>query len=61
MTFADKFWPRVEKTRSCWLWRGAISSRGYGNLRDGIKAVIVHRWAYEQAKGAVLAKMEATP
>jgi len=25
MNEADKFWSRVEKTETCWLWKGAIS------------------------------------
>lgn len=33
---ADRFWSKVNKTASCWLWTGAIDWNGYGqlNIRD---------------------------
>ena len=36
-TFEDKFWSRVNKTDTCWLWIGAVSGNGYGNtvMPDG--------------------------
>lgn len=31
--FLDRrFWPRVEKTESCWLWTGARTVAGYGTI-----------------------------
>ena len=30
-----RFWPKVEKTKSCWLWRGAKTNLGYGQLTLG--------------------------
>ena len=27
-----QFWAKVEKTDSCWLWRGAIEGAGYGHF-----------------------------
>ena len=27
----ERFWSRVEKLDTCWLWRGFISKRGYGS------------------------------
>lgn len=32
----ERFWAKVEKTESCWLWRGAVNSAGYGKLYLGI-------------------------
>lgn len=31
-TISEKFWPRVHKTKACWLWTGAILKQrgGYG-------------------------------
>jgi hypothetical protein len=44
----DRFWPKVNKTKSCWLWTGSISSTGYGNIckRHG-KVLLAHRVSYE--------------
>lgn len=32
---ADRFWLKVQKTNTCWLWVGAISAAGYGQLSIG--------------------------
>lgn len=51
----DKFWSLVEKTDSCWLWKGPIqhpsksSVGGYG--RFGRK--YAHRYSYELANGPI--------
>lgn len=31
-TPAERFWAKVEVTEGCWLWRGAITSDGYGTF-----------------------------
>jgi hypothetical protein len=57
--YTARFWSRVEKTDSCWLWRGTVNSNGYGVLRvdcvSGSKGrlIFTHRYAYEQIKGAI--------
>lgn len=28
-----RFWSRVRKTESCWIWIGPLNGRGYGNFR----------------------------
>jgi hypothetical protein len=28
----ERFWPQVEKTENCWLWRGPVDGPGYGRL-----------------------------
>ena len=49
----DRFWPKVERTDGCWLWRGATTLRGYGTLgvgsmRDGTRRhAMAHRVSYE--------------
>jgi hypothetical protein len=36
MDAADRFWAKVDKrTGGCWLWRGAITERGYGQFYWG--------------------------
>ncbi len=28
----NRFWPKVERTETCWLWRGANNNLSYGCL-----------------------------
>jgi len=44
---ADRFWLKVEKTETCWLWRGAITKFGYGQTSDRGRSIPAHRAAYE--------------
>jgi hypothetical protein len=49
-----RFWTYVNKTDSCWLWTGAISSRGYGNFRGpNSRQVGAHIYSYELVNGPV--------
>lgn len=50
----DRFWERVKKTNSCWLWTGSYVRDGYGSfhLDDG-KAARAHRLSYEFEHGAI--------
>lgn len=52
-TAAARFWAKVDKTDTCWLWRAAAKSEGYGSFRVGQRATPAHRWAYEQARGPI--------
>lgn len=48
-----KFWPKVNKTDTCWLWTGARAS-GYGTIGAGGykgKMLSAHRVSYELAYG----------
>ena len=54
----DKFWARVEKTETCWYWKGWKESNGYGKLRLGknqgrIEVVKAHRFAWQLEHGEV--------
>lgn len=41
----ERFWSKVEKTESCWLWTGG-TGLSYGvYVRDG-KTWVAHRWSY---------------
>lgn len=50
---ASKFWAKVERwgNDECWLWRGALNSKGYGCLGIGGKRWLAHRIAYALSKG----------
>jgi len=47
-----KFWAKVNKTETCWLWTGA-TRMGYGRLRIGRHIVQAHRYAYELLVGPI--------
>ena len=49
---AERFWAKVSKTPTCWLWIGAKHEKGYGRFaRAGGTKIAAHRWAYEDAMG----------
>ena len=52
-TPAERFWAKVEKTDSCWLWTGQLSNAGYGMLLVSRRMRNAHRWAYEYFVGPV--------
>ena len=52
MTVAERFWSKVNKTETCWLWCGTTPN-GYGQFHVDARKIPAHRWAYEQAKGPI--------
>lgn len=53
---AERFWPKVEKTETCWIWRGSRQSNGYGQINpggDGLAPLRAHRVAYELVRGPI--------
>lgn len=46
---SERFWEKVNKTDSCWVWTAGANS-GYGcfYLTGGRKSTPAHRWAYEK-------------
>lgn len=58
MTPEERFWAKVEKTATCWLWKGARTSHGYGTFvvdgrRRSKKYGMAHRVAYELVVGPI--------
>lgn len=47
-----RFWARVDKTGSCWEWRGATNETGYGVFYAG-KRYKSHRYAWESEYGSI--------
>lgn len=41
-----RFWNKVEKTDSCWIWKGKIQSHGYGEIYLDGKPLLAHRVAF---------------
>jgi hypothetical protein len=50
-TFERRFWSRVKKTNSCWIWTGTKNGLGYGQLHRGGRSVQAHRAAWEITHG----------
>lgn len=51
----ERFWPKVHKTDTCWLWIGR-TNRGYGIFDVGstpMHGVMAHRFAYELLVGPI--------
>ena len=46
------FWSKVEKTKTCWLWRGYIGKNRYGSFHTVVRGktmkVLAHRYAFMQ-------------
>lgn len=51
---AVRFWPKVEKTETCWLWTGALfKTSGYGQFSCQSTNMLAHIWSYENVNGPV--------
>lgn len=52
---AERFWPKVNKTDTCWLWTGSLNNRGYGMVWDirTQKPMLAHRASYELLVGDI--------
>lgn len=62
----DRFWAKVNKTETCWLWTASHNGLGYGNFHAGGQRIYAHRYAYELLvgpipKGLVLDHLCMTP
>lgn len=49
----QRFWGRVDKTGSCWLWFGKVQNEGYGVLQIRKATVLAHRFSYEALVGPI--------
>jgi len=57
VSIAGRFWEKVEKTPTCWLWTGAVNGNGYGNFNESGRYVGAHRVAYELVIGPIPADL----
>jgi len=51
----EKFWTKVEKTDSCWLWTASLTTNGYGQFhRPGCRNgnVRAHKFLWESIYGS---------
>lgn len=49
----SEFWTRVEKTGSCWFWKGGGSKFGYGWVNWRGERKLAHRFVYELVFGPI--------
>lgn len=54
----ERFWDKVNKTESCWLWTASVDHNGYGRIRDGHKMRGAHRVSWEIKNGPIPEKLE---
>lgn len=50
---ADRFWAKVSKTDTCWLWTAAKTGQGYGHIKVDGRMRPAHRVSYELAIGPI--------
>jgi hypothetical protein len=50
---SSHFWKRVDRTGDCWLWRGQLTNKGYGEFRLARLRMLAHRFAYELTYGTI--------
>ena len=53
MTPDERFWSRVRKTDTCWLWTGVLDNHGYGRMKINDKSTGAHRYSYMIHKGKI--------
>jgi len=49
----ERFWMYAEKSEGCWIWKGQISTPGYGVLGHNYKRVGAHRVSWEIHNGPI--------
>lgn len=50
---SERFWSRVNKTPTCWLWTAGLNSVGYGRLRVDGRLEYAHRYSYRVHIGPI--------
>lgn len=51
-TSMQKYWKKVNKTPTCWLWTGTLRG-GYGSITTRGKSFYMHRVIYEELVGKI--------
>lgn len=51
----ERFLEKVDKTETCWIWKGCINRKGYGEINPGGRSSArrAHRIAYELFVGPI--------
>lgn len=57
-SWQERYWEKVNKTETCWLWTGAVADHGYGtHLVDG-RTRLAHRLAVQLSGRVIPPKMQ---
>jgi hypothetical protein len=57
VALTERFWSKVDKTDTCWLWTAGVNASGYGLFHTGRRpngskiAALAHRVAYQAEYG----------
>src|SRR3990167_3442392 len=43
----SRFWSKIKKTSTCWLWTGFLNDAGYGIISIGCVLIRAHRFSWE--------------
>lgn len=58
----ERFWSKVEKTATCWIWTKELNSRGYGRMSVGRtktrRRELAHRLSYRLSTGTLPGEMD---
>lgn len=49
----DRFWSKVNKTESCWLWTASTKPQGYGEFRLNGGNKYAHRLVFAELNGPI--------
>lgn len=49
----ERFWAKVDKTDTCWLWAAALNPKGYGKFNTGKGMALAHRVSYQWVYGTL--------
>lgn len=44
---AERFWEKVDKTETCWLWTARLNASGYGTIKIVEATTLAHRVAFQ--------------
>ena len=48
-----RFWNKVEKTNTCWIWTGSKNNMGYPRININGRVELAHRVSYRIIKGTI--------
>lgn len=49
----NRFWKKVNKTKTCWLWEGTVTVYGGGIFWTGKQNMSSRKYAYQIVKGKI--------
>ena len=68
-TMIERFWSKVHRTNSCWLWTGLVSKAGYGIFHGpapiggrggiGVASAVLAAFGFAAAVGLTYASLYA--